>query len=40
MQMGFDMTASHWMWRVDILDTGVGCQLGQCLPIIRIIRTY
>ena len=35
--MEFNMTVSHWRWRVDSLDTGAGCQLGQCKPIIRII---
>ena len=35
--MGFDMTVSHWMWRVDSLDTGAGIQLGQCEPIMCII---
>ncbi len=35
--MGFDMTVSHWMWRVDSLDTGAGIQLGQCKPITCII---
>ena len=33
-QMGFNMTVSHWRWRVDSLDTGAGIQLGQCKPII------
>ena len=35
--MGFDMTVSHWMWRVDSLDTGAGIHLGQCKPITCII---
>ena len=34
MQVGFDMTVSHWMWRVDSLDTGAGIRLGQWKPII------
>ena len=35
--MGFNISMSHWRWRVDSLDTGAGIQLGQCKPIIRII---
>ena len=38
MQIGFNITVSRWMWHVDSLDIGAGIQLGQCLPIIRIIR--
>ena len=36
-RVGYDMTMSHWMWRVDSLDTGAGIQLGQCKPIMCII---
>ena len=36
-RMGFNMTVSHWRWRVDSLDTGAGIQLGQCIPIMCII---
>ena len=35
-QMGFNMTVSHWRSHVDSLDTGAGIQLGQCIHIIRI----